>query len=57
MYEDSYKLYEACDQKLNKMVKEFSQLRSEVDEAIEHIKNLIEVEDFLENGPGGRDPF
>jgi hypothetical protein len=57
MYNDSYKQLDLCQEKLDKVEKGFKELRAEVDDTILYVRCMIEVEDFLENGPGGRDPF
>lgn len=52
-----YKQLDLCDERLTAAIKDASELRAEVDDTIQYVRCMIEVEDFLENGPGGRDPF
>jgi hypothetical protein len=56
MNQEYYDLLEECENKLARVSKDTRRLRREVNDTITDVKCMIEVEDFLTNGPGGVDP-
>lgn len=49
-------LLSSSDEMINEISEGLKDLQQEVLEAINGVLDQIAVEDFLENGPGGKDP-
>ena len=50
--EDKYKLMDKYDKHIDRLERNLAKLKAEAEE----LQNELEVEHFLEEGPGGKDP-